>query len=276
MRSLCMTMDKRWTFNNMMKRIVTNMQLIRNKCYNLVTHSKYPMSMDIIYYFINQTSMALINYGGSTSLILAQNITDIRNEYNRTIKIMNERLHTISIIESCNFNGFRSFDALLFNVNAKAFIRIITANKYTAIYGWRDGIFKEIKNWQQQQLVQVNKDDINKLMPKNRKNDPLWAHYMAAHELQITDLQTYQHEQYVPRNSIPYISINVPICIQIVPYNSPWTEEYVQPQDIMIAIDGSVQYEEGDANGNVRYKYIIRVMKNQYSQRKWRLAPEPI
>ena len=69
------------------------MQQIRQKCYKLVRHNKYKMSMDVIRYFIQQTSLVLLNYGGSTYLNLAKNMKDMFNEYKKTVKIMNGHIY---------------------------------------------------------------------------------------------------------------------------------------------------------------------------------------
>ena len=44
------------------------------------------------------------------------------------------KLHTLSIIETCDFNGFRTFQAFMLNLNAKLFLRMLTANKRTDLY----------------------------------------------------------------------------------------------------------------------------------------------
>ena len=88
-------------------------------------------------YDINQIFMVLLIYDGSIYLNLASNVKDIRNEYDNTIKLMNGKLHSISIIESCNFIGFRSFDAMILSWNAKAFMRNLTANECTTLHQWK-------------------------------------------------------------------------------------------------------------------------------------------
>ena len=158
--------------------------------------------MDLIYYYINQTSLVLLNYTGSIYLNLAQNIQDIQNEYNNMIRIMNHKLFTVSIIETCNFNGFKTFDALVHNINAKSFIRILTMNNDTALKRMKIRLKTEIAPWQEKNSMQITKEYIKSKIPKNKKYDLLWRYYQSAVILQLADIQTYNHSDYDYRNNI--------------------------------------------------------------------------
>ena len=69
-------------------------------------------------------------------------------------------MHTISLIETCNFNGFRTFDAFMHNLNAKAYIRLLTANQYTGTNEWKIRIQTEIIPWHRNHATQIYTDKI--------------------------------------------------------------------------------------------------------------------
>ena len=182
---------------------------------------------------------------------IANNIKDIRNEYHKTIKVMNGKLHTVSIIESCNFNGFRTFVAALLNMNAKAFMRILTVNESSAMVVWKKRINTERKPWQQRHQMILNKDNIQQMIPKDKKLDLLRIYFSAAYQLQLTDIITYQDGRYIPRNPIPYIPMIMPKSIKYHIDDNPWRDEYMEKNNIIIAIDGSVHYDEEDPRGQI-------------------------
>ncbi len=246
------------------------MRLIRRKCYNLLYHNKYTLSMGIIKYFIDMTSLTLLNYAGSIYLNLAERINDVRNEYNKTLEIMNSKIRTLSIMERCNFNGFQTFESFKLRLNAKSFSRILVLNKNNSMKSWNKRIMKEIRKWQKNKGIRPLKDDWNDIyrkFPKKVKYDLLWIWYHDAVRIKTMDSAMYYKGNYVERREYPYIPDEIPKCIQFIPFEQKWMDNMMKKGIIYFVVDGSVYFHDKDPKSHI-YGYGGCALSIYYNNNK--------
>ena len=97
--------DEKLEFNKQIDTCIQTMSNIRIRCYRIINNNIQFIKMDIIRKMVESLSMVHLNHAGCVILTLAKNINPLKQEYNKTMKIMTGKLWNINQIANAMFKG---------------------------------------------------------------------------------------------------------------------------------------------------------------------------
>ncbi len=237
-------LDSEWTFGPQIGKATRNMRLVRQKCNQILDQSNDSIGMGVIQYLIRSCSLIHLQYAGNIFLCRADT-NNIRKEYNYSIKTMNRKIYTLSLLERLLFNGFNSFDAEVIYIKAKSFAKVLRNNYTNPLQIKGKQLINEIRKWtNEQSIVAMKYDSVKSSLPNKYDRSIMWEWFIAALEIELTDTQTClsRTSQFVMRSAVRFTPSELPQAIKFHTYENQWVNEYFDTDRIVCALDGSTFY----------------------------------
>ena len=191
---------------------------------------------------------------------LAKNTNPLKQEYNKTIKIITGKLWNINQISNAIFNGFELFETKARCIMAKASSKLLKCHNRSGLHHYKQQhinkirtMLKELKAISVQGWIEKDADAIIHSLSDEYSNDMMirWYIHSAANGCDDSLLHEYMIEP-MKKNEIQwqnvlnnhYIPRQPPAAMQFIPCNNQWKDEMMEPNHIYFSTDGSIHYDD--------------------------------
>ena len=213
--------------------------------------------METISTINKNTSLLLMYYAGNKWLNQSSKLDPVKTEYHKSIRIITPNVHRSSVDAMLNFNGFPYFDAIHSYLNAKTYSKIIRLNGNNGIRQYVPQMIKDWENWHNKNIAIFNNYSPLRTIPKKDKNNIALRWYISALSLNIQDVHLGIHGNHRKISSTHYVTKNIPTNVKFIPFDSPWTDDQMNDNDLYFFIDASVYFSAEDNTLDRKYMELV-------------------